>query len=95
MNAPLKATPLFIALTRSQTFAGVTYSFFVLNAVIAVEAFLIFRDFRAILVALVIHGIGMVMSLEEPRIFDLWLARVRHCPRVRNHDLWRCNSYRP
>ena len=37
---------------------------------------------------------GMLASLHEPRFTDLWLTRVRTCPRVRNHALWRCNSYR-
>ncbi|WP_370468674.1 VirB3 family type IV secretion system protein, partial [Pseudomonas canadensis] len=32
---------MFGALTRPQMFAGVTYSFFVLNAVITMEAFLL------------------------------------------------------
>jgi type IV secretion system protein VirB3 len=25
----------------------------------------------------------------------LWLARVSKCPRVKNHAVWGCNSYRP
>ena len=48
-----------------------------------------------LLVALAIHVIGVLVHLEEPRIVDLWLTRVRTCPRVRNYRLWRCNSYRP
>jgi type IV secretion system protein VirB3 len=48
-----------------------------------------------LLAAMVIHGIGMLACLEEPRIFDLWITRVRNCPRVRNHAIWKCNSYRP
>lgn len=41
--APLERDRLFIALTRPQMFAGVTYSFFVINAVLAAELFLIFK----------------------------------------------------
>jgi type IV secretion system protein VirB3 len=95
MAGELRRDTLFVALTRPQMFAGVTYSFFVINAVIAVELFLIFGSFWVLLVALVVHLVGMIASLREPRIVDLWLARVRHCPRVKNHSLWRCNSYRP
>nr|WP_263853397.1 VirB3 family type IV secretion system protein [Pelagerythrobacter rhizovicinus] len=76
-------------------FAGVTYSYFVINAVIAVELFLIFKSWRVLLAALVIHGVGMILCLHEPRFVDLWLMRARNCPRVKNHTLWRCNSYRP
>ena len=92
---PLHRTTLFTALTRPQMFAGVTYSFFVINVIVAVELFLLFRAWWVLPIALVLHGVGMLLCLHEPRIFDLWIARVRHCPRVRNYRLWQCNSYRP
>ena len=86
--------PLFVALTRPQMFAGVTYSYFIANAVIATELFLIFRSVWALGAALVVHFVGVVLCLREPRFFDLWITRVSRCPRVRNHAIWRCNSYR-
>jgi type IV secretion system protein VirB3 len=86
--------PLFVALTRPQMFAGVTYSYFIANAVIATELFLIFRSIWALGAALVVHFVGVVLCLREPRFFDLWITRVSRCPRVRNHAIWRCNSYR-
>lgn len=95
MSEGLHRDTLFIAITRPQMFAGVTFSFFVINAIVAVELFLIFRSLWVLLAAVVIHLVGMVVSLREPRFVDLWLTRVRTCPRVRNHRLWRCNSYRP
>jgi type IV secretion system protein VirB3 len=94
MAGELRRDTLFVALTRPQMFAGVPYSFFVINAVIAVELFLIFGSFWVLGAALLIHGAGMLASLNEPRFTDLWLTRVRNCPRVKNHKLWRCNSYR-
>jgi type IV secretion system protein VirB3 len=95
MAGELRRDTLFVALTRPQMFAGVTYSYFVINTVIAVELFLIFGSFWVLLVALAIHITGLVISLREPRIVDLWLTRVRTCPRVKNYRVWRCNSYRP
>ena len=86
---------VFIALTRPQMFAGVTYSYFVANAVLATELFLIFRSLWAIFIALAIHLAGVLLCLREPRFFDLWLTKAGRCPRVRNHAIWRCNSYRP
>ena len=86
--------PLFVALTRPQMFAGVTYSYFIANAVIATELFLIFRSVWALAAALVVHLVGVALCLREPRFFDLWITRVSRCPRVRNHAIWRCNSYR-
>ncbi len=86
---------LFTALTRPQMFAGVTYSFFTANAVIATELYLIFRTVWAVVAALIIHLAGVVLCVREPRFFDLWLTKVSRCPRVRNYSIWRCNSYRP
>ena len=87
--------PVHRALTRPQMFAGVTYSYFIINAVIAAELFLVFRSIWVLPLALVIHGVGVLLCLREPRIIDLWLTRIGKCPRVRNHKIWRCNSYRP
>lgn len=91
----LERDSLFVALTRPQMFAGVTYSYFVANAIVATELFLIFKSVWALIAALVIHLVGVLACLREPRFFDLWLARVSRCPRVRNYKIWRCNSYRP
>ena len=86
---------LFVALTRPQMFAGVTYSYFVINVIVSAEAFLIFRSLWALVPALIIHGLGMLICLKEPRFVDLWLIRLRQCRRVPNHGRWRSNSYRP
>ncbi|ATY32581.1 type IV secretion system protein VirB3 [Sphingomonas psychrotolerans] len=91
----LEQDQLFVALTRPQMFAGVTYSYFIANAVIATELFLIFKSPWAVVVALAIHFAGVILCLREPRFFDLWLTRLGRCPRVRNYAIWRCNSYRP
>jgi type IV secretion system protein VirB3 len=76
-------------------FAGVTYSYFVTNVVIATELFLVFKSIWVVAAALVIHAAGVLLCLREPRFFDLWLARVSKCPRIKNYQVWGCNSYRP
>ncbi|WBY07906.1 type IV secretion system protein VirB3 [Sphingomonas sp. 7/4-4] len=91
----LDRDPLFVALTRPQMFAGVAYSYFVANAVLATELFLIFRSAWIVLAALLVHLAGMLLCVREPRFFDLWLVRIGRCPRVKNYAIWRCNSYRP
>ena len=93
--AGLTRTPVFRALTQPQMFGGVTYTYFVINAVVTTELFLVSRSFWAIPAALIIHGIGYMASLREPRIFDLWIPRTSRCGRTKTHGLWRCNSYRP
>ncbi|HEX8667998.1 MAG TPA: type IV secretion system protein VirB3 [Allosphingosinicella sp.] len=91
----LDRDPLFVALTRPQMFAGVTYSYFIANLVLATELFLIFRSPWVFAAAAIVHVAGVLLCLREPRFFDLWLVRVSRCPRVKNYSVWRCNSYRP
>lgn len=93
--AELSRTPVFRALTQPQTFAGVSYSYFIINLVVSTEVFLVTRSFWALLAPVALHAIGYLASLREPRIFDLWLKRVSKCPRAANYALWRCNSYAP
>ena len=81
------------ALTRPQMFAGVTYNYFIINAMVTTELFLITGSFWALPAALIIHGIGYFACLREPRIFDLLITKVSKCPRVRNYKHWGCNSY--
>lgn len=95
MSSSLERDTLFVALTRPQMFAGVTYSYFVVNLIIATELFLIFRSAWVLVAAVAVHVAGVILCLKEPRFFDLWLARVSNCPRIKNHRVWGCNSYRP
>lgn len=91
----LASDPIFAALTRPQMVAGVTYSYAVFNLIVTVEAFLISRSFWSLLIAVALHAVGYLGCLRDPRFFDLWLTRVRNCPRVRNHAFWSANSYSP
>jgi type IV secretion system protein VirB3 len=90
----LRRDTLFVALTRPQMFAGVTYSYFVINAIAATELFLIFKSIWVLAAAIIIHLAGLLICLHEPRAVDLWLTRSMRCPRIKNYKLWRCNSYR-
>ena len=94
MAGVFRRNTVFIALTRPQMFAGVTYRYFVINAIVSAEFFLVFKSFWAIAIALAMHLIGVVACLREPRFVDLWLTRVGRCPRVKNYKMWGCNSYR-
>jgi type IV secretion system protein VirB3 len=91
----LKGDAVFGALTRPQMFAGVTYSYFVVNAVVTAELFLLTKSFWVLLASLVIHFAGYMACLKEPRIFDLWLTRIARAPHVKNWAIWQCNSYQP
>ena len=91
----LDQDPLFVALTRPQMFAGVTYSFFIMNGVVSTQLFLLSRSVWVLPFALFVHLTGYLACLREPRIFDLWMVKAQRCQRVPNHGLWRCNSYSP
>jgi len=85
--------PVHRALTRPQMFAGVTYSFFIINAAVTTEAFLITKSFLALPIALLVHAVGYLACLREPRVFDLWITKVSRCPRVKSWRQYQCNSY--
>lgn len=91
----LTSDPVFAALTRPQMIGGVTYPYAVVNLIVTAEAFLITRSFWSLLIAVALHAIGYVGSLREPRFFDLWMTKLRTCPRIRNFSFWQGNSYRP
>jgi type IV secretion system protein VirB3 len=91
----LASDPVFAALTRPQMIGGVTYSYMVLNLFITLEAFLITRSFWVLGIAALLHAVGYVGSLREPRFFDLWVTKLSTCPRVKNYSFWRGNSYAP
>ena len=93
--AQIERDPVFTALTRPQMFAGVSFSYFVLNLVVTTDFFLITKSFWAIPAALIIHAIGYLFCVREPRFLDLWIVRAKNCPRVKNYWFWRCNSYSP
>ena len=91
----LERDTLFVALTRPQMLLGVNYVYVVANAILTTELFLIFKSPWVLLVAVALHLVGWIACLRDPHIFNLWLVKMRRCPRVRNHRIWRCNSYRP
>lgn len=93
--AALASDPVFAALTRPQMVGGVTYSYAILNLIVTVEAFLISKSFWALLIAAIVHAVGYVACLREPRFFDLWIARASRCPRPASYAFWRANSYAP
>ena len=91
----LASEPVFAALTRPQMIGGVPSPYAVFNLIVTVEAFLISRSFWALAIAVVVHAVGYLGCLREPRFFDIWLTKLRSCPRVRNFGFWEGNSYRP
>ena len=89
--------PLFVGVTRPPMRWGVTYAAILLNAVFAMEVFLVTRNLLTLLIAVPIHGICMLLCLRDARIFDLLLlwGRTRIPALLSNARLWRAVSYSP
>ena len=74
---------------------GVTYSYAIFNLIVTVECFLITKSFWSLVIAGVLHIIGYLGCLRDPRFFDLWITKVSRCPRIRNYRFWSANTYAP
>jgi len=76
---------------------GVTYAALLLNLVFTLEAFLVTKDLRTLLLALPTHGVCMLMCARDARIFDLALLwwRTRLPAALANLRYWRASSHSP
>jgi type IV secretion system protein VirB3 len=72
----LKADPLFQGLARPPMIAGVSYMYFVLNAMITMVLFINTKDFTSFLYGVLIHGFGYLLCMKEPRAVELWMVRL-------------------
>lgn len=72
----LQADPLFQGLARPPMIAGVSYMYFVFNAAVCLIAFIQTSNFIVLFfVAPVLHGIGFLMCLKEPRQMELLILK--------------------
>ena len=72
----LTADPLFQGLARPTMIAGVSYGYFVINALITLIAFINTQNFIMLLiVGPSIHAIGYLICMKEPRAVELLLLR--------------------
>jgi type IV secretion system protein VirB3 len=72
----LQADPLFQGLARPTMILGVSYTYFVLNAMVTMITFINTKNFLMLLVvAPIIHGIGYLVCMKEPRAIELLLLR--------------------
>lgn len=73
----LQSDPLFQGLTRPTMIMGVSYMYFVINAVISMITFINTQDFKIlIMVAPVVHLIGYLICLKEPRAIELFIIKM-------------------
>ena len=72
----LQADPLFLGLARPPMIAGVSYMYFVANAMVTMVLFINTKSFMAFFYGLVIHGFGFLLCKSEPRAVELWMLKL-------------------
>jgi type IV secretion system protein VirB3 len=97
MSGRLQSDPLFQGLTRPTMILGVSYMYFVINAVISMVTFINMQSFKMVLiVAPAVHLIGYLICLKEPRAIELFILKVNKGFRCLNRGFHGyTNSYDP
>ena len=96
-NCGLTADPVFVGATRPSMIWGVTYSAVMLNAMAVMEFFLVTKNLLVLLIAIPVHGVGVLLCARDPRFFDLALlwGRTRLPALFSNSRFWRASSCSP
>lgn len=90
----LRADPLFQGLARPPMIAGVSYMYFVVNAMITMVLFIDTKSFFAFPCGIIIHLFGYLLCLREPRAVELWILRMKWGYRSWNRRYYHnTNSY--
>lgn len=73
----LQSDPLFQGLTRPTMILGVSYMYFVINAIVCMITFINTQDFKVLLMlAPTVHLIGYLICLKEPRAIELFVIKM-------------------
>ena len=73
----LQSDPLFQGLTRPTMIMGVSYMYFVINAIVNMILFINTQDFKVLLmVAPAVHLVGYLICLKEPRAMELFIIKM-------------------
>lgn len=93
----LQSDPLFQGLTRPTMILGVSYMYFVINAAVSLICFINMQSFMILLfVAPVVHLIGYLICLKEPRAIELLMMKASKGLRCMNRGYHKNNnSYDP
>jgi type IV secretion system protein VirB3 len=95
-NEDIQSHSLFVGLTRPAMYLGVTITFLGINGGLSLLAFVLSSSFLWFFIfAGLMHTMGYVGCLYDPRIFDLLLGWLQSRGASRNIGYWGCNSYEP
>jgi type IV secretion system protein VirB3 len=87
--------PLAVALTRPSTILGVPYEACMINILVSVEALSLTENLLWLLMCVPVHGICYLITLNDPRSFELLLlwARTTLGTLITTRWHWRASSY--
>jgi len=89
--------PLAVALTRPSTILGVPYEACVINLLVSVEALSLTENLLWLLMCIPVHGICYLVTLNDPRSFELLMlwTRTRLGTLIGTRWCWSASSYSP
>jgi type IV secretion system protein VirB3 len=94
-NARLQADPLFQGLARPPMVMGVSYMYFLVNGMCSLFAFIWTSNFLVLfVVGPLVHAIGYLICMNEPRAIELLVLRMSKGMRCINRAFHQhTNSY--
>lgn len=89
--------PLAVALTRPSTILGVPYEACLINLLASVEALSLTENLLWLLMCIPVHGICYLITLNDPRAFELLLlyARTKLGTLIASRWYWSASAYSP
>jgi len=89
--------PLAVALTRPSTILGVPYEACVINLLVSVEALSLTENLLWLLMCIPVHGICYLITLNDPRSFELLMLWTRTSlgTLIGTRWYWSASSYSP
>jgi type IV secretion system protein VirB3 len=93
----IEVDTLAVGLTRPSTVLGVPYGAVILNLLVAVEALSLTNNLLWLLMCIPVHGICYLITLKDPRTFELlalW-ARTTLGTLITSRWYWSASSYSP
>lgn len=93
MAGSLNKDPLFIGLTRPTLIFGVSVQYAMLNMMLCTIYFINFSDFKVIFVSALVHGVGYLLCIKEPRFMELYINKFGKCNHCPNKNYYGANSY--
>jgi type IV secretion system protein VirB3 len=88
---------LAVALTRPTTKLGVPYSAIVINLLVCVEALSLTSNLLCLVMYVPLHGICYLITLNDPRAFELLLlwGRTKLATLLASRWYWSVSTYSP